>query len=224
VPVPWAYVRIQDLQLRHSLPGCQQHIAKSTSETSTAMGQSHAKAGKSDMTPEEFDQLVRTTAFTKDEVHAFHEKFKQDFPKGYVDKKGFKTVYTSMFPQGSGADKFADHIFRVYDADGNGQISFDEFVTTLNIGTQGTPEEKLKSSFRLYDVDRNGSITQKELTSILAAIYKSRNDPQAAAKAKTDGEKIMFQLDTDKNKKLSEAEFVQAAKSCPAVLQILQGN
>lgn len=77
------------------------------------------------------------------------------------------------FLQGSGADKFADHIFRVYDADGNGQISFDEFVTTLNLGTQGSTEDKLKSSFRLYDVDRNGSISQKELTSIITVSYNA---------------------------------------------------
>jgi hypothetical protein len=59
---------------------------------------------------------------------------------------------------------------------------------------------------------------------VMQAIYKSRKDPQAAVKAKKDAERIMFQLDTDKNKKLSEAEFVQAATSCPEVLEILHGN
>lgn len=185
------------------------------------MGQTHAKK---DLTPEEFDQLAKSSGFTNAEVHEWFEKFKHDFPKGYVDKKGFKAIYTSQFPQGTGADKFADHIFRVYDVDGNGQISFQEFVSTLHVGTSGTPEEKLRASFRMYDVDKNGSITQKELTDILSAIYKSRKDPQAAVKAKQDAEKIMFQLDTDHNKRLSEQEFVKAATGCPMVLQILQGD
>jgi len=129
------------------------------------MGQSHGK--KEDLTPEEFEQMTRTTGFSNTELHEFYEKFKADFPKGVVDKKGFKTIYAAMFPKGSGADKFADHIFRIYDVDGNGQISFQEFVATLNINTKGTAEEKLRSSFRMYDVDKSGFITQKELTEIL---------------------------------------------------------
>lgn len=68
------------------------------------MGSSHGKGGKQDMTPEEFDRLVRSTGFTQDEVHAFYDKFKKDFPKGFVDKKGFKTVYAAMFPQVSAFD------------------------------------------------------------------------------------------------------------------------
>jgi len=185
------------------------------------MGQSQ---GKKDLTPEEFEQLSRTTSYTNAEVQDFYEKFKKDYPKGYVDKKGFKTIYAAMFPQGSGAEKFADHIFRIYDADGNGQISFQEFVSTLNVSSQGSVEDKLRSSFRMYDADRSGFITQKELTNILLAIYKSKKDPQATTKSKRDAEKIMFELDTDKNKKLTEAEFIQAAKGCPQVLQIIQGE
>jgi Ca2+-binding EF-hand superfamily protein len=131
------------------------------------MGQSHAKT-KKDMTPEEFDQMIRSSSFNSEELHAIHEQFKKDYPKGFIDKKSFKQSYATMFPQGSGADKFVDHIFRLYDADGNGQISFQEFISTLQVSTQGSPEDKLRASFRMYDVDRNGSITQKELTEILA--------------------------------------------------------
>lgn len=128
------------------------------------MGQSH---GKKDLTPEEFEQLVRTTGFSNAEVHDFYEKFKKDFPKGFVDKKGFKAIYATMFPQGSGAEAFAEHIFRIYDVDGNGQISFQEFVSTINVSTKGSVEDKLRSSFRLFDADRSGFITQKELTGII---------------------------------------------------------
>ena len=128
------------------------------------MGQTH---GKKDLTPEEFDQLVRTTGFTNAEVNDFHEKFKSSFPKGFVDKKGFERIYVSMFPHGSGAEKFADHVFRTYDIDGNGKMSFQEFIMTLNISAQGSVEDKLRSSFRMYDVDKNGYIKQKELTEIL---------------------------------------------------------
>lgn len=54
------------------------------------------------------------------------------------------------------------------------------------------------------------------------AVFKSRNEQNAAARAKEEAEKIMQKLDTDHNKKLSEDEFIHAAKSCPSVLKILQ--
>jgi Ca2+-binding EF-hand superfamily protein len=129
------------------------------------MGQSHAKQ---DITPEEFDRMIRTSSFGNGEIHELHQKFQREFPKGYIDKKGFKHMYMTMFPQGSGAEKFADHIFRIYDADGNGHISFQELIATLSVSASGSKEDKLRATFRLYDVDRNGLITQKELTEILS--------------------------------------------------------
>ena len=128
------------------------------------MGQSQSNT---DITPEEYDQMVMTTAFSSAEIRELQIKFQKDFPKGYIDKKGFKAVYVSMFPQGSGADRFSDHIFRIFDVDGNGHISFQELVAALNVNTKGSVEDKLKSAFRLYDVDKNGSISQRELTDIL---------------------------------------------------------
>lgn len=59
---------------------------------------------------------------------------------------------------------------------------------------------------------------------IVQAIYKSRNEANAAAKAKVQAEQIMQKLDTDHNKKLTEAEFIQAAKACPGILPILQSS
>ena len=77
-----------------------------------------------------------------------------------------QVVYHELFPKGN-ADQFSDHIFRLYDSDGNGLITFPEFITTLHVASRGTPEEKLRSMFRLYDIDRNGIVTYNELVQIL---------------------------------------------------------
>jgi neurocalcin delta len=182
----------------------------------------HAKS-KPNMTPEDFDQIVHSTDFSSAEIDEWYQKFHADFPHGYITPKEFKVVYRKMFPKGD-ADKFCDHIFRIYDTDGSKTISFQEFVTTLHVSAKGTPEEKLRASFRMYDVDRNGSVTIKEMTDILTAIYRSRQDPKAKDRGKKDAMMIMAQLDTNNDKKLSEAEFVSAATTCPRVIEILQGK
>lgn len=127
------------------------------------MGQSQKK----EATPELFDELVHTTAFSSIEIKKLYEEFIKDFPKGYADRDGFKNAYTKMFPQRLGANKFAGHIFRMYDVDGNGRMEFREYVSGLSVSMDGTVEEKLQSCFRLYDKDRSGYITLKELTDIL---------------------------------------------------------
>lgn len=179
----------------------------------------HAKS-KESMTPEDFDAIVKGTDFSSAEVEEWYEKFKQDFPKGYISPAQFKAVYTKMFPKGD-ADKFCTHIFRIYDVDGNKQISFQEFITTLHISAKGTPEQKLRSAFRMYDADRSGTVTSKELNEILLVIYRSKNDPAAKDHAKRDAGTIMCQLDANKDNKLSEEEFVKAVTNCKLVMDIL---
>ena len=125
-------------------------------------------AGQKDMSPDEFDRMIRSTGFNSSEINEVHDRFIKQFPKGYMDKSEFRAIYSSLFPQGSGADQFAEHIFRIYDQNGDGRISFQEFIMTLRVSTHGSLDEKLRSSFRMYDVDHSGFITERELTDILS--------------------------------------------------------
>jgi Ca2+-binding EF-hand superfamily protein len=127
------------------------------------MGQVH---GKSSLSPAEFDALMRDTKFTSAEINDWYQKFRKDFPRGNIRPYEFKVVYRSMFPEGN-ADEFCEHIFRCYDIDGNGTISFREFITTLHVASRGTPEEKLRSTYRMYDIDRNGHVSLEEIRHIL---------------------------------------------------------
>jgi len=125
------------------------------------------KAGsKQDFSPEDFDALVNSTDFTSSEIDEWYERFKQQFPKGYISQREFKAVYERLFPAGD-SDRFSRHIFRVYDLDSNGVISFVEFLTTLHVAANGTADEKLRSTFRMYDIDGNGFVTVNEIVQIL---------------------------------------------------------
>ena len=63
--------------------------------------------------------------------------------------------------------KLENHIFRMYDEDGDGYIDFKEFMMVLYIMSAGTPEENLGQIFRIFDKDNDGSITEKEMVKLV---------------------------------------------------------
>jgi len=128
---------------------------------------------KQNLSPTDFDELISSTEFTLAEIDEWFEKFKDKFPSGRISQREFKNFYMEMFPKGD-ADAFSKHIFRVYDADRNGVISFVEFLTTLHVSVYGSPEDKLKSTFRMYDIDGNGFITSAEMREILTVRLSPR--------------------------------------------------
>ena len=50
---------------------------------------------------------------------------------------------------------------------GNGEISFQEFMTTLSVASRGSAEEKLHWTFRMYDINGNGTISRSEATEMI---------------------------------------------------------
>ena len=61
-----------------------------------------------------------------------------------MDKNVFSELYGAMAPPGAHVEHHVEQIFRIFDRDGNGIISFREFVMATDMTTAGTPEEKLK--------------------------------------------------------------------------------
>ena len=67
---------------------------------------------------------------------------KTDFTKVCSD------LFTKIFPAGN-AESFCDHIFRMFDSDGNNFLDFKEFLMALDIAQCTDERQRLEWSFRL---------------------------------------------------------------------------
>ncbi|ELT98685.1 hypothetical protein CAPTEDRAFT_148532 [Capitella teleta] len=175
-----------------------------------------------ELTEQRIEELKNSTKFTAKEITEWYAKFKKDFPEGVITKDAFVSMYSQMFPNGDAKD-FSLHIFRAYDADGNGVIDFSEFIQTLNISSKGSLEEKIRWAFKMYDVDGNGSVSKQEAIDMITSIYKMKGFGSAAAEqAEEAALNIFLKLDKDMDDNLSEMEFVSAAKNSSSISKLFK--
>uniref|UniRef100_A0A671NVC6 NAD(P)H oxidase (H2O2-forming) n=1 Tax=Sinocyclocheilus anshuiensis TaxID=1608454 RepID=A0A671NVC6_9TELE len=84
---------------------------------------------------------------------------------------------------------FVESMFTLADKDGNGYLSFQEFLDVIVIFMTGTPEEKSKLLFSMHDIKEDGFLSKEEFTSLLrsfidisgSALSKSQAEDGIAA-------------------------------------------
>lgn len=71
-----------------------------------------------------------------------------------------------------GDDVFVKMMFNIVDKDGDGRISFQEFLDTVVLFSKGRTEDKLRIIFDMCDNDRNGVIDKLELSEMLRSLVE----------------------------------------------------
>ncbi|XP_051545343.1 dual oxidase 1-like [Myxocyprinus asiaticus] len=89
---------------------------------------------------------------------------------------------------------FVESMFTLADKDGNGYLSFQEFLDVIAIFMTGTPEEKSKLLFSVHNIKGDGFLSKEEFSSLLrsfiemgGALSKSQADDGIAAMLQTAG-------------------------------------
>ena len=184
----------------------------------------------------DLETLRIDTEFTDNELKEWYQWYRGillDMPNGRMDVEEFKKIYNRMFPSGVD-DRYAEHVFRSFDKNKDGQIDFREFVISISITSRGTLEQKLQWAFKVYDIDEDGYITRKEMLEIVKAIFKmsrhnslsnslSVSEDVATPEERVDD--IIKQLDANMDGKLSEKEFIDGSKNNPDIAsKLIQVN
>jgi len=160
-----------------------------------------------DLTDEDFHYFANYMKLSREDAHEMHQNFLLRHPDGKITIKAFR----NMMPK-TDCRKLEQHIFRMYDTDGNGRIDFREFMLVLHVLMHGTPEDNLKQIFRIFDIDNDGSITQQEMVGIVKALYHLLNqddNPQRASE-RVIANMAFQEMDADQDGLVTLEEFIRA--------------
>jgi len=185
------------------------------------MGNSHG-GSKTVLSDEDLNFIACNTALSRQEVDERYAHFLERHPDGKITKKEFRQMMQVCYPS-TDTDKLEKHIFRMYDANGDGFIDFREFMLVLYVLSSGTPEENLKQIFRIFDINNDKSISRKEMDRIVKALFhllSKEDNPQHESESAIS--KMAFkEMDENDDGRISEAEFVKACLSQEKISSML---
>lgn len=73
-------------------------------------------------------------------------------------------------------DMFVESMFSLADKDGNGYLSFREFLDILVVFMKGSPEDKSRLMFTMYDLDGNGFLSKGEFFTMMRSFIEISNN------------------------------------------------
>ena len=133
-------------------------------------------------------------------------------------------LFTQAIP-GKASEDLANHVFRLYDENGDGYIDFVEFMVVFYCMTEGTPEEILQRIFRVFDLNSDGSITIDEMRAIVHSMFgllKHNNPIQATEEFIANS--AFSEMDDNKDGLVNCEEFVKAALEQKEFTKLLTVN
>ncbi|KAK6639023.1 hypothetical protein RUM43_007293 [Polyplax serrata] len=137
----------------------------------------------------------------------------QECPEGVVLEEAFKDVYQKFFPHGN-SSSYAHYVFKAFDVNCNGAITFRDMLVTLSTLLRGSVYEKLRWTFKLYDINGDGCITRSELGEIILAIHElmGRRPHQVEddRKARDQIDRVFRKLDLNQDGVITLEEFMES--------------
>jgi Ca2+-binding EF-hand superfamily protein len=119
---------------------------------------------------EELQLLLSSTNYSPEEIYHLRAQFLSDVPHGLVSYPMFDAAATLF---GIRDSVLREMLFRAFDANADGVISFFEFSRAMSIMTRGSNMDKVLFAFDMYDVNKEGVLKPELVLPILCALEES---------------------------------------------------
>ena len=121
-------------------------------------------------TQEELQLLLKSTSYSPEEIYQLRAQFMTDVPSGLITFQVFESAATLF---GIRDAVLREMLFRAFDANSDGVISFFEFSRAMSIMTRGSNTDKILFAFDMYDVKKEGVLRPEFVLPILMGLEES---------------------------------------------------
>lgn len=166
------------------------------------------------------EALALTTHFAPEEICALYEHFSKisgsDAQDGVINQQEFQQAL------GLENEALAARLFRQFDGNADGGITFQEFVCSLSVlSEKGTLDEKIRFSFGLY-ANRENVITQNGLLEMLEVSLVDTGFIQLSDEEMVElVQQTFVQVDEDGDGVISLAEYDAMVRRNPSIVEFL---
>lgn len=120
---------------------------------------------------------------------------------------------------------YAHLVFKAFDVNCNGAITFRDLLVTLSTLLRGSVYERLRWTFKLYDLNGDGCISRGELGEVISAVHElmGRNHHELDdKKARDQVDRVFKKLDLNQDGVITIEEFLEACLKDDIVTKSLQ--
>nr|XP_014289430.2 Kv channel-interacting protein 1 [Halyomorpha halys] len=126
----------------------------------------------------------------------------------------------------SDVNLYAHYVFKAFDVNCNGAISFRDLLVTLSTLLRGSIYEKLRWTFKLYDINGDGCITRAELGEIVLAVHeligRKVHQVEEERKARDQLDHVFRKLDINQDGVITLEEFIESCLKDDKIVQSLR--
>eukprot|EP01062_Namystynia_karyoxenos_P032280 TRINITY_DN2380_c0_g1_i1.p1 TRINITY_DN2380_c0_g1~~TRINITY_DN2380_c0_g1_i1.p1 ORF type:complete len:189 (+),score=95.61 TRINITY_DN2380_c0_g1_i1:89-655(+) len=165
--------------------------------------------------------------FDEKEIKHMYKLFHKAAPSGRMGKSEFKKYIEELqlFKKVDQGESY-EQLFRGYDRDRDGTITFKEYLQ-YHLGIVFSTEELFDIVFAMYDADGNGYITREELEEVVTNSTRWMGDCDVESKevqdlVKAEVDKIVSFVDSNRDGQISKEELSAAAEKHPELLEKLK--
>ncbi|SPN97235.1 probable Calcineurin subunit B [Cephalotrichum gorgonifer] len=160
------------------------------------------------------DNIVEGSNFDREEVDRLRKRFMK------LDKACSPIPPQPPTPPTS--NPLATRMIANFDADGGGNVDFQEFVSGLSaFSSKGNKDQKLQFAFKVYDIDRDGYISNGELFIVLKMMVGNNLKDQQLQQIV---DKTIMEADLDNDGKISFEEFKRMVENTDVSMSMTLDN